>query len=206
MKKLFISLTLALALTGCASTEYAQYTASQQAIAASKAQSDTARYRALADIAKNGTDSSKVAAVMALAMGGGQSSTVQVAAPQRSEALMWASIIVPGITQAWAISKNADVAMNSSNNAAATSMTTTSGFVSIAGNIQAPAANVDNSMSMAGTGVLGSGSYTTSANPYTTTDSHNIDNGPIDNSSNPVVVPPVVPIVPIVVTNPVPLL
>jgi hypothetical protein len=179
----------ALLLTGCASTDYAQYTASQQAIAASKAQADTARYQALADIAKNGTDSSKVAAVMALAMGGGQSATVQVAAPQRSEALMWASIIVPGLTQAWAISKNADVAMNSSNNAAATSMATTQGFVSMGAQIQAPAANVDNSQTMSGTGVLGSGSYNTEANPI---NNENVVVPPVVVVPDTVIVPPVV--------------
>jgi len=179
---------IALALTGCASTEYAQYTATQQSIAASKAQADTARYNALADIAKNGSDSAKVAAVMALAMGGQvQQQGAQVAAPQRSDALMWASVLVPAVTQAYSIAKSADVAINSSNDAMLTSASTTQGFVNIASQIQAPVvaapvmpqANVSTTttttttssadQTLSGTGVLGAGTYSTQANPATTT-------------------------------------
>jgi len=185
----------ALLLAGCASTEYAQYTKANSDIAVAKSNSDAARYNALAQIAKDGDAASRVAAVMALAMGGGQGATVQVQAPQRSEALQWASILVPGLTQAWAISKNADVAMNSSNNAASTSIATTQGFVNMGGKIQAPGVpqanvstvtNTDNSQAMSGTGVLGSGTYSTEANPINT---------PV---FAPVVVPDVVQVVPIV--------
>lgn len=195
--KLAIITLAALALTGCASTEYAQYTSTQQAIAASRAQSDTARYQALAQIAATGSDSARVAAVMALALGGGQTQATQIAAPQPNQALQWASILVPAVTQAYAIGKNAEVAIASSNNAMLTSSATTSAFVGIAGKIQAPViaaptlpqANVStvttsnttsadshNSSStastvgdtMSGTGVQGAGSYSTQANPVST--------------------------------------
>lgn len=155
MKRLIL-IICALALTGCASTEYAQYSKAQTDIAAAKSASDTARYQALASIAKDGDGASKVAAVMALALGGtAQTPAAQIAAPQRSDALMWASILVPGITQAYAIGKSADVAINSSNNATATSLATTAGFVGISSQIQAPG----DINTLSGTGTLGSGDY-----------------------------------------------
>ena len=187
MIRLFI-IAIAIALTGCASTDYTNYTATQQAMAASKAQADTARYNALADIAKNGSDTARVAAVMALAMGGQAPQQSQaLAAPQRSDALMWASVLVPAVTQAYSIAKSADVAINSSNNAYMTSASTTQGFVNIASQIQAPVvaapvmpqANVSTTttttttssadQTLSGTGVLGAGTYSTQANPATTT-------------------------------------
>jgi len=177
-------IAIAIALTGCASTDYTRYTTAQQAMAASKAQADTARYNALADIAKNGSDTARVAAVMALAMGGQAPQQSQaLAAPQRSDALMWASVLVPAVTQAYSIAKSADVAINASNNAYLTSASTTAGFVGIASQIQAPVvaapvlpqANVSTvtttttsaDQTLSGTGVLGSGTYSTEANPIT---------------------------------------
>jgi hypothetical protein len=134
-------LTLALALTGCASPDYAQYAQTQQAVAVAKGTADAARYKAMADIAASGDSAAKVAAVMAMALGqGGNSATQQIAAPAPNAALQWASILVPSLTQLYGIRANADVAMRSSDNAATTSIATTAGFVSIAGKIQAPGA------------------------------------------------------------------
>lgn len=172
--KLAIITLAALALTGCASGEYAQYSKAQVDIATAKSTADTARYAALASIAKDGDGASKVAAVMALALGGNtQAQTAPIAAPQRSDALMWASILVPGITQAYAIGKSADVAINSSNNAMLTSTATTAGFVGIASQIQAPGAIT------------------------TTTDRHDS----IVTTPTPVVVPDIVQITPVVVPD-----
>lgn len=205
----YFAIILALLLSACASPEYTQYTATQQAIAASRAQADTARYQALASIASRGDSAASVAAAMALAMGG-QSQAPQIAPPQASQALQWAQVLVPGITQAYAIGKSADVAINSSNNAALTSANTMAAFVGVAGKIQAPViaapvtpqANVTTTTTstvsgdtitsgdtLSGTGVLGSGSYSTQANPVTTT-----------TTTSPVVVPDVVQIVPTVIT------
>jgi len=189
----YLALIPIIALTACASTDYSQYAKAQSDIATARAASDAARYSALATIASKGDTASSVAAVMAIAIGGGtQQGQQQVAAPQRSAALQWASIvIIPGLTQAYAIGKSADVAINSSNNAMLASTATTAGFVGIAGKIQAPAAanvivpqaNVSTVMTtstdshdtassadqtMSGTGVLGSGTYTAQANPVTT--------------------------------------
>jgi len=218
MLKLSI-IAIAIALTGCASTDYTRYTTAQQAMAASKAQADTARYNALADIAKNGSDTARVAAVMALAMGGQAPQQSQaLAAPQRSDALMWASVLVPAVTQAYSIAKSADVAINASNNAYLTSASTTAGFVGIASQIQAPVvaapvlpqADVSTVTTttttssadqiLSGTGVLGSGSYSTQANPTTTTSTPVFAPVIVPDTviNQPVVVPDVIQITPVI--------
>lgn len=138
----YIMLILAsLLFTGCASTDYTQYTKAQENIALAKAQSEASRYKALSDIAATGDSSAKVAAVMALALGQGAGSQVaQIAAPAPNQALQWASILVPGLTQIYGIKSNANVAMRSSDNAVSTSIATTNGFLGIASKIQAPGA------------------------------------------------------------------
>lgn len=125
-------------LSGCATGEYAQYTKAQEAIAVAKGNADAARYRAMADIAASGDSSAKVAAVMAMALGQSSNQVQAMAAPAPNAALQWASILIPSLTQIYGIRANADVAIRSSDNATATSIATTSGFVSIAGQIQAP--------------------------------------------------------------------
>jgi hypothetical protein len=139
--KTLLAVFLALALTGCASTEYVQYAKTQEAIAVAKGNADAAKYKAMSDIALSGDSAAKVAAVMAMALGqGGASQGPQIAAPAPNAALQWASILVPSITQMYGIRANADVAMRSSDNAASTSIATTAGFVGLAGQIQAPGA------------------------------------------------------------------
>lgn len=196
--KTILALFLALAMVGCATNDYKAYADAQANMATAKANADTARYNALSEIAKTGTESSKIAAVMALAFGtGGTTQVSQVQAPQASSALQWASILVPGLTQAYAISRSADVSINSSNNAMLTSSATTAAFVGIAGKIQAPvvtvpqanvtttttstdnhasnvtSANPTTTTTLSGTGTLGSGAYSTQANPVTTTSTAN---------------------------------
>lgn len=175
-------------LTGCAtSKEYASYLAAHQAAHEAKASSEKARYAAIAEIAKNAPDSSaRAVAVMALAMGKGESQVAPPAPPQ-NEMLQWASVLVPalsnvsagyfgyrmGVTQS---NNNRDVTVAGYNSFAsiansgfqATQGVATSGFAansSIAGFIQAPQPNV----TLSGTGVLGSGSYTASTNSNNTT-------------------------------------
>jgi len=74
--RLIATLLCALALTGCAH-EYAAYAEAHKAQAAAQ----TARYQALADIAKQGDTTAKVAAVMSLQMGGSQQNA-QINAPK----------------------------------------------------------------------------------------------------------------------------
>ena len=116
----------ALLLTGCATGEYAQYAKTQEAIEVAKSNAQIARYQALGTIARDGDSTSKVAAVMALALGGNnQQQGTAVTAPERNQALQWASILVPGLTQIYGIRSNANVAIKASDNAALTSIATT---------------------------------------------------------------------------------
>lgn len=183
-----ITLTLAaLALAGCASPEYAQYSKAQTDIATARHAADTERYKALAAIAASGDSTAKVAAVIALAVsmapGGSPQSTVQ--APQASQALQWASILVPGLTQVAGMRYQHLSAVTQSNNATALGVSTNGTFASLASNIQAPGSVTTNTLS--GTGTLGSGAYSTQ-------DRHDVT------TPAPVVVPPVVQVVPTVIT------
>lgn len=66
-------LLIPLFLSACASPGYEQYLAANQAVAVSRSNADTARFNALASIAKTGDSAASVAAAMALAMGGNAS-------------------------------------------------------------------------------------------------------------------------------------
>lgn len=176
MKKLL--LVLLVSLTGCTySEQYKMYADSQAQLETARYNAEAAKYKAMSDIASSGSESSKVAAVMAIALGqqgtSAQRSTLQP--PQQSEALQWAQILVPGVVQTMGIIANRQIAISQSENAAAVAVSTNSTFLGMSGKIQAPAANVssvtidNHTQTMSGTGVLGSGTYTTTANPTTTT-------------------------------------
>lgn len=155
---------ISLALTGCATQDYQHYAQAQMAMAQAKSTADQARYTALARIAESGDSVARVAAVMSLAgLGdGARQAPSTVAAPTApgSTALQWASILVPGVTQAYGISQQVKLGMRQSDNSTALGMSTNAAFVGMAGQIQAPAP----SMTLSGTGVIGSGSYTIGAN------------------------------------------
>lgn len=107
----------ALLLTGCATGDYAKYAAAQENIA-------KARYEALKAAAQGGNETTKVAVAMAIALGGnGQGGSGMVAPKDPADtALGWASILVPSLTQAYSINKNAQVAITNSNNQTALGM------------------------------------------------------------------------------------
>jgi hypothetical protein len=178
--KLIAPIIAVLSLTGCATAEYAAYADIHKAQAAAQ----TARYQALADIAKQGDTAAKVAAVMSLQMGAVQNQT-QIAAPKSfgDQLLQWTSVLLPTATQIYSVGKQAQVGIAQSNNATALGVSTNAAFVGLAGKIQAPAANV------------------TTTNTTTTS---------TDSTHTPTVVNQAAPIVvtqpaPIVVTQPVPL-
>jgi hypothetical protein len=185
MKTITLAVLATFALVGCASTDYKHYKEIQVEIAKAEA----ARYSAMARIAESGDSTTKVAAMFAL-QGGKSGSTTHIAAPKSlgEEMLQWAGIILPTAVQAYGINANKQISVTNSNNAAATAASTNNAFVELAKQIQAPAANVTTTNTMSGTGVMGSGSYTTSANPVTTTtttstttsttDDHSIVNPP----------------------------
>jgi len=127
MKTLILIIFAALALTGCANTEYSQYAKSAEA-------SSVARSKALSDIAASGDSSAKVAAVMALAMGAGNT---QLQAPAPNSALQWMQILAPSLTQALGMRYQYLSTVTQSNNAAATAQSTNSTMQGIATLIQA---------------------------------------------------------------------
>jgi hypothetical protein len=139
MKPIVIAVT-ALALTGCANTsQYQAYAEAHKAQAAAQ----SARYQALADIAKMGDTTAKVAAVITLNQGAGQAQS-QIAAPKSTaeHLIQWTSILLPSLTNIYGINKQAQVGIAQSNNATALGISTNAAFVGLAGKIQAPAANV----------------------------------------------------------------
>ena len=157
VKTILSFVLVALALTGCASTEYGQYSKAQTDIATARHAADAAKYKAMSDIAASGDSSAKVAAVMAMALGGNSGVQTTIQAPQASQALQWASILVPGLTQVAGMRYSYMSQQTSSNNATALGISTNATFAGIAGKIQAPGATT----TLSGTGNLGSGTYGT---------------------------------------------
>jgi hypothetical protein len=184
--KLLALAVCAVALTGCATnSEYAAYADAHKAQAAAQ----TARFQALADIARQGDTTAKVAAVMSLQMGGGQQNT-QINAPKNwaDYAMQWTGLLLPTVGQIYTVNKQTSLGMRQSDNATALGISTNNAFVGMASQIQAPAANVT---TIGGNGVIGSGSYSIGANSGSNSgNSGRIAGGGItDNTSVPTVVP-----------------
>jgi PBP1b-binding outer membrane lipoprotein LpoB len=181
--RLIATLLCALALTGCAH-EYAAYAEAHKAQAAAQ----TARYQALADIAKQGDTTAKVAAVMSLQMGGGQQNT-QINAPKNwaDYALQWTGLLLPTFGQVYTVNKQTTLGMRQSDNATAVAVSTNNAFLGMASQIQAPAANVT---TIGGNGVIGAGSYSIGANSGSNSgNSGRLAGGSItDNTATPTVV------------------
>ena len=120
MKRLILAITVALTLTACATNQDAYY----NAIAAREARQAEQELRAdtaIAQMAASGDAQAKGMALMHFAMKAqsAKSSQQMIAAPKSTaeQLLPWASLIVPSITQFYSIAKNAEIALNSSNNA-----------------------------------------------------------------------------------------
>lgn len=186
MKIIALAILMVVSLVGCASPEYERYAKAQTDIAVARHTAEAEKYKAMSEIAKSGDSAAKVAAVMAMAMGTGGSSQTVVQAPQASQALQWASILVPGLTQVAGMRYNYLGQKAASDNATALGVSTNSTFAAIAGKIQAPGAittnntntatnisktntNTDNTSNTAtntetilsGTGTIGGGAYST---------------------------------------------
>ena len=93
MKKLILAAFAALALVGCATSDYGTYAKAQTEAAKHESDAETARIIALAKIAESGDAATKAGAVMALALSGNKTKTT-VQAPQ-NEALAWAQVLSP---------------------------------------------------------------------------------------------------------------
>lgn len=172
LKTLFVlsCASLALFLSGCASDNYKTYAEGQSKVEIAKHEADKARYEAMAKIAASGDSTAKIAAVMAMAMGQSNSGTEsKMQAPAPNEALQWASILVPGLTQVAGIYYNHQSSIVQSNNAASVAMSTNNAFVGISSKIQGSSVvnNTDNNSvtnTLSGVGVLGTGTYGTTDN------------------------------------------
>ena len=120
--KLIVIAAAALTLTACATGNDAYY----QAIAEREkrqAEQELRADMAVADMAAKGDAQAKGMGLMyfALKSAGSKQAQQAIAAPKSTaETLLpWAALIVPSITQFYSISKNAEIALNSSNNALA---------------------------------------------------------------------------------------
>lgn len=121
MKKfILIPIAAALFMTGCASGgDYKMYADTQKAVAEARAAAEIARYQALADIAKTGDATARVAAVISINQSTPQPRDAMVAQPTSGgdTALKWASVIFPSLTQIYGINRNTEVAIVNSGNA-----------------------------------------------------------------------------------------
>ena len=180
--KLLALAVCAVALTGCATAEYQAYADAHKAQAAAQ----TARFQALADIAKQGDTTAKVAAVMSLQMGGQQNTQINAPKSWADYAMQWTGLLLPTVGQIYTVNKQTSLGMRQSDNATALGVSTNAAFVGIASQIQAPAANV----TLSGTGVIGAGSYSIGANSGSNSgNSGRLAGGGItDNTATPTVV------------------
>ena len=168
MKTILGIILLALGLSSCATNDYALYAETQQKVAQAQAMAETARYAALADIAKNGDSAAKVAAVMSLQMGNSSSSRPQQQiTPPKSmgeTALQWTSVLLPaamqGLTvgaQVHAANTQRQIAITQSNNAAATAQSTNNTFATMSNNQASSNTAIANAGFTAATSIANSG-------------------------------------------------
>ena len=119
--KLITILAAALTLTACGTTSQDAYYKAVEARENRLAQQELRADTAIVELAAKGDDQAKGAAQMyfALKNAGAKAAQQMIAAPKTTaEALLpWAALIVPSITQFYSIQKNAEIAINSSNNA-----------------------------------------------------------------------------------------
>lgn len=236
MKSVLILIAATLALAGCASQgDYKQYLdaktridaashAATSAESVAKYNAEAEKYKAMAAIAASGSETAKVAAVVAMI---GMNSNNQnlntlqmpqnaVQPPPQNEALQWASILVPSVTNVIGMGYNYKATVTQSNNARDVAISTNSTFASmgtniqntansgatsmaaiaasngtaltsVAGMIQAPQPNVTTTIS--GDGVVGSGTLTKSP-VTTTTTTTSTDNHAVATTTNPTTVTP----------------
>lgn len=149
MRKIVLAVGIAAMLTGCASgpSSYQLYADTQAKIAQANAISDTARYNALLEIAKNGDSAAKVAAVLSIQMGQGSGAArpqQQVAPPEDwdTKLLKWAGVLLPSITQIYGINSQRQIAVTQSNNAAATAQSTNNTFATMSTNMATSNTNI----------------------------------------------------------------
>lgn len=132
-------------VAGCTSTEYLKYAEAQRAVGVEQARAEQQRYAAMAEIAKTGDGTTKVAAMFALQGGAGQqhNQVATMLAPKSGwdTAKEWVGLILPTAVQAYGINANKQVAIAQSNNSKDIAVSTNQTFSSMAGNIATAGAN-----------------------------------------------------------------
>jgi hypothetical protein len=122
MKRILLATAAALTLTACATNQEAYYKA-VEARENRLAQQELRADSAIADMAAAGGPEAKGMGIMyfGLKSAGAKQSQQMIAAPKSvaDSLLPWASLIVPSLTQWYSITKNAEIAINSSNNSLA---------------------------------------------------------------------------------------
>ena len=108
-----IAIPIALSLTGCAHTEYTAYAEAQKA----RASADAARYAALAEIAKMGDTTAKVAAVISLNVQGNQQPQMAMPRSWADYALSFTGALLPVVGQMYAVNKQTNLGIRQSDNA-----------------------------------------------------------------------------------------
>ena len=201
-----LAIVLIAGLSGCASADYAKYADSQAAMQLARSNSESERYKAMASISAGGDTTTRVAAMMALMGQGQQQSPAASFAPPKSGSEVtreWLALILPTAVQAWGIGANQKVAIAQSDNARMVALSTNSAFVGMAGEIQAPPANVittntgSYNSTPTSTTNTGSNNITPTTNTSTSTDSHNsddhssIDDHTVTGSNNTTIASPV---------------
>lgn len=178
MRKLFLAACGLVFLAGCAtSKDYQLYAETQQKIAQANAMAETARYAALAEIAKSADPGARVAAVMSLNFGASTNGPrPQMINPPKSfgdTALQWTSALLPSLTQFYGISANRQIAVTQSNNQAAIATSTNNTFAAMSNNMATSNAAIANSGLAAATTISGQG--TTALNNIVTNNNATIN-------------------------------
>jgi len=122
MKRIILATAVALTLTACATNQDAYYKA-VEARENRLAQQELRIDSAITEMAAAGGPEAKGMGIMYFGMksAGAKANQQMIAAPKSTaESLLpWASLIVPSLTQWYSITKNAEMSINSSNNALA---------------------------------------------------------------------------------------
>jgi len=199
--KTSFAMAVALALlAGCAHTNTAPIEAQAKA-AEAKALADRVYYESLRAMTDGAGDGPRTAAIMSAFM---RQQSLAQSAPVMSRGPGWADYglrLLDVLMRGYAIDRNADVAERQSDNNRDIQLGAFGAFEGIAGQIQAPAANVTTTQTLSGSGVIGAGSYTapstttetdlawqasTSTSTATTQTTTNTDNHAVSGSYNPV--------------------
>ena len=149
-------------LAGCSTTkEYQMYAEAQRAKVQADAIVEAAKWNALAEVAKSGDVTAKVAVAMAVqaSNGGGKAPNAGMAAPKSSAdtALQWSSLLLPNLVQFYSINRNSAVAMRQSDNATALGVAQSNNQANVSMNTNAAFSNIAGAGLTAATTISGQG-------------------------------------------------